>query len=230
MKARDLVGFEVKVRETDLWIGADRPLETEARNLVFAARRPLEAYLNEHPEFLSSLSPVPWDPLAPPMVQDMIRAAGRVGVGPMASVAGAVAEYVGKGLLAWSSQVVVENGGDVFLCLGRPVTVKVFAGRSSLSRRVGLRIPERLMPLGVCSSSGSIGHSLSMGKADAACIVASSTTLADSAATALGNRIRKHADLEEAASWAAGIQGIAGGLIILGKAMAAWGDVELVTL
>ena len=230
VRARGLVAFEVKVRETDLWIAAGRPLESEARDLVFEARQPLESYLDEHGEMLSALSPVADDPLAPPIVQEMIRASRGAGVGPMASVAGAVAEQVGRGLLRYTDQVVVENGGDVFLSLGRSVTVRVFAGRSPLSRRIGLSIPPGEMPVGVCSSSGSIGHSLSLGRADAACVVASSTALADAAATALGNRVRARSDLDKAASWAAGIPGLRGGLVILGKAMAAWGNVELVEL
>ncbi len=230
VKARGLVGFEVKHRETDLWIGADRDLEPEARRLVFAAREPLEGYLNEHPDVLTSLSPVPEDPLAPPLVQEMMRSSRQAGVGPMASVAGAIAEHVGKGLLQGSAQVVVENGGDAFLALTRPVTVTVFAGPSPLSGRVGIRVAAEDMPVGVCSSSGSVGHSLSFGRADAACVVASSAALADAAATALGNRVGRRKDLERAASWASGIEGIAGGLIILGKALAAWGNVELVEL
>jgi hypothetical protein len=228
--ARGLETFEVKVGETDLWIAAGRPLAPEARDLVFAARQPLESYLNHRPEFLSALSPVEDDPLAPPMVREMIRASGQAGVGPMATVAGAIAERVGRGLLRFTDQVVVENGGDVFLALARPVTVRVFAGRSPLSRRIGLSIPTERMPVGVCSSSGSVGHSLSLGGADAACVVASSTALADGAATALGNRVRVRSDLEKAASWAAGLAGLRGGLVILGKAMAAWGDLELVEL
>ncbi len=230
MKGRDLVGFEVKVHETDLWIGADRPLVSEAKNLVFGARRPLEAYINEHPDFLSSLSPLPDDTLAPPLVREMIRASASAGVGPMASVAGAIAEHVGDGLLALSSQVIVENGGDVFLSLKRGVTVTVMAGRSPLSMKIGIRVPAGSMPVGVCSSSGSVGHSLSLGRADAACVVARSTALADGAATALGNRVKKPADLEKAVSWASRINGVRGGLVVMGKAMAAWGDVELVTL
>jgi uncharacterized protein len=230
VQARGLVTFEVKVRETDLWIAAGRRLESEARDLVFAARQSLESYLNDRREILSALSPAADDPLAPPIVQEMIRASRSAGVGPMASVAGAIAERVGRGLLRYTDQVVVENGGDVFLSLGRSVTVGVFAGRSPLSRRIGLSIPQGEMPVGVCSSSGSIGHSLSLGRADAACVVGASTALADAAATALGNRVHVRSDLDKAASWAAGIAGLRGGVVILGKAMAAWGNVELVEL
>jgi ApbE superfamily uncharacterized protein (UPF0280 family) len=227
---RDLVGFEVRVRETDLWIGADSDLSERVRDLIHQARRPLEAYLEGHPEFLGALHFVPDDPLAPPIVREMIRSSAPAGVGPMASVAGVIAEQVGRGLLPFTSQVMVENGGDVFLSLEREATVTVFAGDSPLSERVGIRVPVRQMPVGVCSSSGTVGHSMSRGRADAVTVVAASTGLADSAATALGNRIKIRADLEAAAEWAAGVEGISGVVMIMGKALAAWGDVELVDL
>lgn len=228
--AVDLIGFEVKVRETDLWIGAAGDLEREARDLVFEARHQVESYIDAHPEFLHALTPCAEDNLAPPVVRDMILASRRTGVGPMASVAGAIAEYVGRGLLRWTDRVVVENGGDVFLHLQRSVTVDVFAGPSRVSDRIGLAVPALGMPVGVCTSSGTVGHSLSMGKADAVCVVSKRTALADSAATALGNRIRTQRDLEAAAQWAAGIEGISGTVMIVGQALAAWGDVELVAL
>lgn len=228
--AADLIGFELKVRETDLWIGAAGNLEREARDLVFEARHQVESYIDAHPEFLHALTPCAEDNLAPPVVRDMILASRRTGVGPMASVAGAIAEYVGRGLLRWTDRVVVENGGDVFLHLQRSVTVDVFAGPSRVSDRIGLAVPALGMPVGVCTSSGTLGHSLSMGKADAVCVVSKRTALADSAATALGNLIRTQRDLEAAAQWAAGIKGISGTVMIVGKALAAWGDVELVAL
>jgi len=227
VRTGDLVGFEVRVRQTDLWIGADNDLSDAARELVLRVRSPLEAYLEGHSGFLETLQPVADDLLAPPVVQEMIRASRPAGVGPMAAVAGVIAERVGRGLLEWSSQVIVENGGDVFLCLERDATVTVFAGDSPLSERIGIRVPARQMPVGVCSSSGTVGHSLSLGRADAVCVVAESAGLADSTATALGNRIRKRTDLEAAAEWVAGVQGVTGAVMILGKHLAAWGDVEL---
>jgi hypothetical protein len=110
------------------------------------------------------------------------------------------------------------------------VTVALYAGRSPLSGKIGLLIPVRQMPLGVCSSSGTVGHSLSMGTADAVCLVSGSAALADGAATAVGNRIRQPADLEAAGEWARAIEGILGGVVILKDRMIVWGDVELVDL
>ena len=75
----------------------------------------------------------------------------------MASVAGAIAQFVAQGLLESTNQVIVENGGDIFLKVNRPVNVSVFAGESPLSEKIGLKIPSRQMPLGICSSSGTVG-------------------------------------------------------------------------
>jgi len=226
----DLVSFQVVVKETDLWVSADRNLEKETRDLVLSYRNQLETYITSHPGFLTSLQPREEDPFAPPIVREMIEATRKAGVGPMASVAGAIAEFVGKDLLKITDQVIVENGGDIFIDVKRPVTVSIFAGRSPLSEKIGLRLPSSQMPLGVCSSSGTVGHSHSEGQADAVCILSSSAVLADGAATALGNRLERKRDLERVDKWAREIGGIIGGVAIMGDRMASWGRVELVAL
>lgn len=228
LRPQGLFCFQVAVRETDLWVCTDRDMESETRNLVFAVRHQLETYIRYHPTFSSSLVPLKEDPYAPKVVKEMLRASGKAGVGPMAAVAGAIAQEVGEGLLKWTREAIVENGGDIYLKADRPVTVSIFAGKSPLSGRLGLRIPTRQMPLGVCSSSGTIGHSLSEGSADAVCILSRSAALADSAATALGNRIRNRADLKRLGNRAGQIPGILGGVAIKNEAVAAWGDVELI--
>jgi ApbE superfamily uncharacterized protein (UPF0280 family) len=228
VRAKDLCCFQVAVRETDLWVCADKNLEKETRDLIFESRHQLEVYMRSHPEFLDSLLPVGEDPYAPLIVRDMIHATKKVDVGPMAAVAGAIAQSVAEGLLNLSDQVIVENGGDIFLKASRPLTVSIFAGASPLSGRFGLLIPTRQMPLGVCSSSATIGHSLSRGITDVVCILSSSAALADGAATALGNRVKRKRDLEDVATWADQIEGILGGVVIVGDTMATWGDIELV--
>ncbi len=225
-----LISFQVVVKETDLWIRAERRLEKEARDLVFGYRHQIEYYISLHPQFMTSLHPYHEDPYAPEIVRDMIKATTDIGVGPMAAVAGAVAQYVGEGLLRHTDQVIVENGGDVFLKANRPVTVALFAGNSPLSEKIGLVIDQSRMPIGVCSSSGTVGHSLSRGAADAVCLVSSSALRADGAATALCNRIRSRKDLEHIAGWASRIEGIDGGLAVMGDAMASWGNIELAAL
>ena len=230
VRAEGLVSFQLAVKETDLWISALRDLTVEARDLVFGLRHQIESYIRLHPEFTASLEPFPTDPFAPPIVRDMIAAGRAVDVGPMAAVAGAIAQAVATGLLSFSPHVIVENGGDIYLQADRPLTVAIHAGPSPLSEHVGLRIPVRQMPLGVCSSSGVIGHSLSLGRADAVCVLSSSAALADAAATALGNRIGGHTALEAAAQWAQRQPELLGGVAIVGDRLASWGAIELVRL
>ena len=230
VRSPDLLSFHVAVKETDLWISAEQSLEEEARALALDCRQHLEHYITAHPSFLTTLQPYPTDPYAPPIVKDMISHTRHLGVGPMASVAGAIAQHVGLGLLSWTHQVIVENGGDIFLKAGRRVTVSVFAGQSSLSERIGVVIPKRMMPLGVCSSSATVGHSLSMGGANVVCVLSPSATLADGAATALCNRVRGKKELKHLDTLAKGIDGILGVLAIVGDQLATWGDVELVAL
>lgn len=230
VNAQDLVSFHVAVKETDLWVSTNRRLENETRDLIFDSRHQLDAYMRTHMDFLTTLQPYPEDPCAPPLVKEMIEATSDLGVGPMASVAGAIAQFVARGLLPFSDQVIVENGGDIFLKANRPVTVCILAGQSRLSGRIGVVIPEQKMPLGICASSGTVGHSLSLGTADVVCILSPSAALADGAATALGNRIKKKTDLEKIAAWADHVKGISGGLAIMGEKMTMWGDIELVSL
>jgi ApbE superfamily uncharacterized protein (UPF0280 family) len=230
VRTRGLVSFQVQIRETDLWVSADRNLTVETRDLVVACRHPLEHYIRAHPSFLTSLVPIPEDPYVPTLVKQMMNAACLVGVGPMAAVAGAIAQCVGEGLLPLSEEVIVENGGDLFLAANRPVTAAIFAGGTPFSERLGMRVYPDQMPLGVCTSSGTIGHSLSLGNADAVCVISRSAALADAAATAIGNKITSGRDLEPATEWARNVEGIAGGVVIIGATMASWGDVELVNL
>jgi len=228
--ARGLKSFQVVVGETDLWVCAESDLQKQVRDLVFMFRHQIETHINLHPEFLTSLKPLTDDPFAPAIVRDMIRSTTKAGVGPMASVAGAMAQWVGEALFDLSGQVIIENGGDIFMTAKRPVTVSIFAGASPLSGRLGLCIPERQMPLGICSSSATVGHSLSRGITDVVCLLSKSTALADAAATALGNRVKTLADLEHAAHWAEAIGGILGGIVIIKDTMATWGDIELVEI
>jgi len=230
VKSEDLVSFEVTVKETDLLVSAEQKLDKETRDLVFESRHQIESYIRSHADFLTALDPYPDDPYAPPLVKEMIESTREVGVGPMASVAGAIAEYVGRHLLEKTTQVIVENGGDLFIKADRPVRVSIFAGTSPLSEKIGLVLAPELMPLGVASSSGTVGHSLSLGKADVGCVLSPSAALADAAATALCNRIQGPKDLSRIDDWAKGIKGILGALVILGDRMATWGKIELVAL
>ena len=225
----DLVSFPVRVKETDLLVRADREAGEVALASVLRCRGLIEGYMAGRPEFLTSLEPVSPDELAPAVVREMIRASSLAGVGPMAAVAGAIAAFVGGDLLRESRNVIVENGGDIFLRIDRGDTVVgLYAGPSSpLSERVALKIRAEDTPAGICTSSGTIGHSISFGKADAVCVVAPSAALADAAATAVCNRIGRKADIPAALEWGGVIPGVRGIVVIFGDRLGAWGDVEL---
>jgi hypothetical protein len=225
-----LVSFEVTVQETDLLILADFNLSELAQDVIYRVRGPLENYIAQHPEFLNAMRPLPYDELAPPMVREMLAAAQRCGTGPMAAVAGAIAEQVGLALLSESNEVVVENGGDCFIKMDSPLQISVFAGQAELSNRVALRIYPEKTPLGVCTSSGTVGHSLSLGRADAVTVLGSSVALADAAATMTCNQVQNANDIQRALDFAQQIEGVTGVVIIVGDQIGAWGDVELVSI
>ena len=230
MRRSGLVGFRVAVKETDLMILAQRDLSTEVQRLVIRERQQLEAYIHNNPEFLTTLIPWPADPYAPPLVRAMIEAAVIARVGPMAAVAGAIAARVGQELRSFTEEVIVENGGDIFMSLKRSATVSLYAGRSPLSHKVGLKIHPNQDTWGVCTSSGTVGHSLSLGRADAACVVAADAALADACATALGNRVPEPSAINAALEWIGTVPGLSGAVVIVGEHLGAWGQIELVSL
>ena len=227
VKDKDLIPFNIVVKETDLYIRASTNLKRKALKLVSKYRDTLERYIERHPTFLTSLEPVPVDDNAPRIIREMAEAAEKVGVGPMASVAGAIAEFVGKELLAFSPEVIVENGGDIYLKSLRERTIGIYAGKSPLSGKLGLEIKGQDTPLGICTSSGTVGHSLSYGKADAVIVLSKSATLADAAATAIGNLIIQPNDIPSGIEFAQGIEGLKGVLIIKGDKMGLWGKVKI---
>jgi uncharacterized protein len=224
----DLNVFNVTIQETDLFISADSELSQIALESVHRLRSSLESYIAAHPKFLTSLSPIPYDGFAPEIIRDMMTASAKAGVGPMAAVAGAVAEYVGRDLLQHTRNVIVENGGDIYLKSLNDVRVGLFAGESPLTGRVSIKVRKEEMPLGICTSSGTIGHSLSFGCADACCVKSKSVALADAAATAVGNLVKSKNDIQNALMAGLEIENVLGVIIIVGDQMGVVGDIELV--
>jgi ApbE superfamily uncharacterized protein (UPF0280 family) len=228
-----LVATEVKMAETDLHILADGPVDELALLAVAKVRAEIEGYVRQYPLFLSSLVPLPLDNAAPEPVRAMLVAALAAGVGPMAAVAGVIAEQVGRSLLAQGfAEVIVENGGDIFLARKQPSIVAIYAGQSRLSGKFGIQLRPEQMPCGVCCSSGTVGHSLSFGVADAAAVLAPTAALADAAATCLGNavKIRDKKSVSQALEAAKRIEGVTGLVVIACEHLGAWGDIELVRL
>ncbi|MDD5307021.1 MAG: UPF0280 family protein [Deltaproteobacteria bacterium] len=195
-KRADLARFEVKIRESDLLFLCDRDLREEARREVARVRDELEAYVARDPVFLTTLEPHRVLPGAPAVAAWMAEVCEPWGVGPMAAVAGAVAEIAGRKLLESATTVIAENGGDVFARSDEPVRFALYAGEDSpFSDTLAFEV-DAGEGVGVCTSSGVVGPSLSFGKADAVVTVASDAAFADAAATAIANRIKTAADVE----------------------------------
>ena len=227
VKGKDLLSFNVVVKETDLCIRATKNLKSKTLKLVLKYRDTLERYIERHPSFLTSHEPLPIGDDAPRIVKSMLEAARIIGVGPMASVAGAITEFVGTELLAFSPEVIVENGGDIFLKSLSKRIIGIYAGNSPLTGKIGLEINGEDTPLGICTSSGTVGHSLSYGEADAVVVLSQSATLADAAATAIGNLIKQPGDIPSGIEFAKGTQGLKGLLIIKDDKVGLWGEVKI---
>ena len=137
---------------------------------------------------------------------------------------------MGIDLLRHTHEVVVENGGDVFFKTNGPVTIGIFADKSPISLGMGLRVDPGNEPLSVCTSSGTVGHSLSFGKADAVCVLSRSGSLADAAATSIGNQIKSKAHIGSAIDFGKHIKGVRGIVVIVGGEIGMWGELEVVRL
>ena len=224
---KDLVSFSVRVKETDLLIRANRDLKSQALKSTKKYRAELEEYIISHPAFEVSLEPLSVEKYAPSIVKEMADAAMKVGVGPMAAVAGAIAERVGRELLDFSDEVIVENGGDIFIKTCTERLIGVYAGASELTGKIAFAIRPEETPLGVCTSSGTVGHSFSFGTADAVVVFSSSTSLADTAATAIGNLIGSAEDIQRGLQFAQGIDGLHGVAIIKDDHMGLYGQIKL---
>lgn len=227
VKKEDLVSFNIMVEETDCYFSASHNLEAKARKLILKYRNILKKYISGHPLFLTTLEPMNVEPEAPQIVKAMADDGKKSGVGPMAAVAGAIAHFVGEELSRFSPDLIIENGGDIYLRSTRERKIGIFAGRSPLSGKIGLEITAKDTPLGISTSSGTVGHSLSFGKADAVVILANTAILSDAAATAIGNLIITSSDIPLGIEKAQSIPGIRGILIIKDENMGVWGNIKV---
>ena len=224
----NLISYNVKIFESDLFISSDTNLAAAAEKSLIQHRHALEIYIKNHPKFRTSLLPFPEDELAPPIVREMIARSKICGVGPMASVAGAVSEFVGSDLFDQTENLIIENGGDIFIRSKSKLTVGIYAGESTLNYKVNIIVKPEETPLGVCTSSATVGPSLSFGKADAVCVISKSATLADAAASAIGNRVKSKKDIKLVLDYGIKIPGVKGIIIIYGNDMGAIGEVEFI--
>ena len=182
---------------------------------IIRQRRILEEYIVRHPDFRHSFEPVELLADAPEIAQCMARAAELVGVGPMAAVAGAMAQFAGQeGLGAGAPEAIVENGGDIYLRVAEPVLIGLGAGTAELANQLAFSLQPHDTPISICSSSGQMGHSKSLGECDLATVVAKDAALADAAATQAANLVLTVEDVDSVLERIAAINGIDGVMII----------------
>ena len=218
----------MSIGRSDLQIQCDGDLENEATSLLKIARNEIEAYIAAHPSFGESLVPVNVSEDAPAIIRSLSAAGSAWSVGPMAAVAGAIAQFVGRGLANRSDEVIVENGGDLYLRSSEPVSVALYAGESSpFSDKIAFLV-NAADGIGVCTSSGVVGPSLSFGEADAVVAVSSDVAFADACATALANRIAKPADVARVLDDEREEARLDGLIACCGDKLGLWGDIEIV--
>lgn len=226
--------FTVQHMETDLWIGVDKEsyvitMPEVIYRQVIQLRQEFNDYYRINPGFFTSLKPVIPAKAAGNNVSRMCKTSSITGVGPMAGIAGLFAEETGKRLLEKFSirELVIENGGDCFISVKEPLIVHIFAGESPLSEKVGIIIQKNSSSLGICTSSGRIGHSKSFGKADAVMVVSPDTVLADQYATAICNQIQNSEDIEKKLNIVEQNEKIYAVAIIMGEKIGYHGDYEM---
>lgn len=221
--------------ETDLWIAVDPEafvpaMESHALARVQFYRSQLDDHIAANHDFLTSLTPLPQTcPPPPPLVAEMYCATDLSGTGPMSAVAGAVAEYVCNDLCAEFNirEIVIENGGDIFMKIVSPAVISVYAGSSPLSEKIGLEITPGFSPLSVCCSSGTVGHSLSFGTADACMIACKNGALADAYATAFCNEVKTIGDVARVTEMALQKEDILSVVIIKDDKVGVGGKIEV---
>jgi ApbE superfamily uncharacterized protein (UPF0280 family) len=222
--ARTPIKEHFQLKETIVTIAADEQAHIEAaKEAIRFHRSALETYIFSDPFFKLTLEPHTCPSNAPEIVRRMVRAGNTMGIGPMSAVAGTVSALAVEAMVeAGASYAIVDNGGDIAMINDRPVVVGIYAGQSSV-RNLGFVFEPRDSITGVCTSAGTVGPSISFGMADAAVVFSDDVSLADSAATALGNAVDVGKEaVEKAFDVVKGISGIKGAVVVQGEYIGMW--------
>lgn len=225
--------FLLKYQASDIWVGMTEVPQPEILECALIKAQKhlynlLDCYIEARPEFHISLNPIAEDASAPELVRRMIRAGRTAGTGPMAAVAGTFAQSIVEQARSMGAmEAVAENGGDLFLDCKQDMVIAIYAGDSPFSNRIGLKIRAEEMPLSLCTSSGTVGHSFSFGKADAVVVKAVEGALADALATAIGNQIGKKQPMEPILEKYLDYEGVDGILAVRGDQLVVVGQMEL---
>ncbi|WP_174589842.1 UPF0280 family protein [Methanocella conradii] len=218
-----MLSRKYRIKETIVTVTADERFHSICLDSIRRARADLERYIMEDPFFKVTFEPYECPPGSPEVARRMAEAATKVGVGPMAAVAGTIAWLALEDMVrAGCAHAIIDNGGDIALINDRPVVVGIYAGESPI-KGLGLEVGPRDSILGICTSSGTVGPSISLGNSDAALVISEDVSLADAAATALGNRIIDKESLAHAFDFLKEVPEVSGAIGIIGDSMATYG-------
>lgn len=223
-KSTSLQSYHVCIEQSDLFIASTYLSSSVAKKALTTARNEIENFILQYPQFLTSLKPLDVSSYTAP-ISWMLSAAKICDVGPMAAVAGATSRYVGEALLAQNDEVIVENGGDIYISSKVPRKILVYAGSSPVSMKLAIEIPPGTH--GICTSAGTVGPSLSLGLADAAIVLSKDCALSDAAATQLGNYVKNQSDLKSAVKRISSLPNIIGAMAICNDKIAVCGQIKL---
>jgi ApbE superfamily uncharacterized protein (UPF0280 family) len=223
----NLYSFEITIKESNLFIKTCKDLKLLAFDALYKIRKDLESYILKSKDFFTSLVPVKQDKSAPPIVKKMIKTSSIVGVGPMACVAGAVSEELGKILLKYCDECIVENGGDIFLKLNKDANLGLYVGKDNPLNYIYIILKKSDRPYGICTSSAKVGPSLSFGTSDASLIISHDAYFSDCLASACGNIIKNENDLQKAIDLAMTFKETIGCCFVCNGKIAFWGDIEV---
>lgn len=220
--------FNITIFESDLQIYTDGQLQVALEDELKRIRKTIENYVVAFPEFKENLVPVQNNLNDPVIIKHMKEASKKLGVGPMATVAGAVAHYLGDKFYDQTKELIIENGGDLFVYSTEHKTILLHGGPEATVKNLSIKIDKSTLPIGVCTSSGKVGHSLSFGNCDVVTVLSKDTLVADAAATAFGNLLKNKSDINSVLKYSKTFKDITGVIVIVDDKMGAWGAFEFI--
>jgi len=227
ISAEGKYSFRLDYKHSGLFIICDRDIGSELEEPVRSFYADIETVIAGWPTFEKSLVPLKARDHYPPVVKDMCLAGEVFNVGPMASIAGALCDHLAKSIGRRCNFLMIENGGDVYIKSSSPLEVGIFTKNSYFKDKLTLLIEVGQTPCGICSSSGSFGHSLSFGKSDLVTVLSGNAIQADAAATAIANTIKCEEDIDAAITRFKKYSQIKGLIIIKNKRIGLWGRLQL---
>ena len=227
ISAEGRYSFRLDYKYSGLYIICNRDISSELEEPILGFYRDIKTVIDGQTDFEKSLAPIKVGKDPPRIIKEMCYAGEVFSVGPMASVAGALCDHLAKSLMGRCSFLMIENGGDVYIKSGGPVEVGIFTKNIYFRDKLTLLLEAGQTPCGICSSSGSFGHSLSLGKSDLVTVLSRTATIADAAATSIANTINSEEDIDEAITRFSQYKEVDGLIIIKNKRIGLWGKLQL---